>query len=344
MGLDGQVRGAVMIVYLATNTVNGMQYVGLTRRKSLKPRVAEHFAGARNSNKGSHKTIAHAIRVYGEDVFKFEVLDKTENLKTLSRAERYWIQKLNTRYPNGYNVKSGGCPTFKLAAGDLYEIDGKKYYGCGDLAEHFPVSVHNIRHRILRAGWTPRQAVEIDAPPAGIKKYNGKHHKLYSSGKTVCVNDKEFASVKAACKYYGIKENLYHSRKKQGWPLNEIFEIEKRDRPTGFGSRITVGGLSFPSVSKASKHFGIRAGCVTQRLSYGWTINEAFELEPRRACLNSIKIKGFSSISEAARATGINSSTISWRIRNGWTPEQAVGLEPVHGNNQNLRKANKWSS
>ena len=323
-----------MIVYLATNTVNGMQYVGLTRRKNLEPRVTEHFAKARNSRKGSHKTIAHAIRVYGQDAFKFEVLDRTENLKTLSRAEKYWIQKLNTKYPNGYNVKSGGCPTFKLAAGDLYEIDGKKYYGCGDLAEHFPVSVHNIRYRILRAGWTPRQAVELDAPPVDTKKHNGN---------LLLVNGKEFTSIKKACEHYGISDILYHSRKRQGWSLEEIFGIEKRDRPTGHGTKVIVGDLLFPSISKAAKHFGIRAGCVNQRLIAGWTILEALELEPRQPCFNSVKINGFSSISEAARATGINSSTISWRIRNGWTPEHAVGLEPVHGNNQNLRKSNKWS-
>ncbi len=327
-----------MIVYLATNTVNGMQYVGLTRRKTLEPRVTEHFAKARNSKKGSAKTIAHAIRVYGQDAFKFEILDKTENLKTLSRAERYWIKKLNTKYPNGYNVKSGGCPTFKLASGDLYEIDGKKYYGCGDLAEHFTVSVHNIRHRILRSGWTPRQAVEIDAPPANIKKYNGKHHATISIGKSICVMGKEFTSIKEACEHYGISDNLYHSRKKMGWSLEETFEIKKRDRPTSRGSEIIVGDLLFPSISKASKHFGIRAGCVTQRLSNGWTIAEAFGLEPRRPWSNSIKIKGFSSISEAARKTGINPQTVSWRVRNGWTPEQAVGIEPIHGNNQNLRK------
>ena len=333
-----------MIVYLATNTVNGMQYVGLTRRKTLEPRITEHFAKARNFKKGSYKTMAHAIRVYGQGAFKFEVLDRTENLKTLSRAEKYWIQKLNTKYPNGYNVKSGGCPTFKLAAGDLYEINGKKYYGCGDLAEHFPVSVHNIRHRILRAGWTPRQAVEIDAPPANIKKYNGKHHATLSVGKPIFVMGKKFTSIKEACEHYGISDNLYHSRKRQGWSSKEIFGIETRNRPTCRGTKIIVGDLLFASVSKAAKHFGLKGGCITQRLSKGWTILEAFELEPRQPRSNAIGVDKFKSLSEAAKKTGIKTSTISWRIKNGWTPEQAIGLEPIHGNNQNLRKSNKWET
>jgi hypothetical protein len=316
-----------MIVYLATNSVNGMQYVGLTRRKNIAPRIIEHFAKAKHSKKGSRKTIAHAIRIYGQNAFTFEILDRVENLKNLSRAEKYWINKLNTKYPNGYNVKSGGCPTFKLAAGDLYEIDGKKYYGCGDLAEHFPVSVHNIRHRILRAGWTVRQAVEIDAPPARL-----------SVGKPISVMGKDFASIKEACKHHGISDNIYFSRKRQGWSFEEIFGIKKRERPTNRGTKIIIGDLLFPSISKASKHFGIRAGCVTQRLAKGWSIEEAFGLEPRQSHPASIRIKEFNSISEAGEKTGISASTISWRIRNGWTLEQAVGLDPMHGNNQNLRK------
>ena len=72
-----------MLVYLATNKVNGMRYVGLTRRSTLAPRINEHFANARNSTKGSYKTIAHAIRVYGEDAFQFEILDRLKDLKSL---------------------------------------------------------------------------------------------------------------------------------------------------------------------------------------------------------------------------------------------------------------------
>ena len=324
-----------MIVYTATNTVNGMQYVGLTRRKSLGPRVAEHFATARNTIKGGERTLANAIRVFGEAAFKFEELARCQTLKELSRLERKWIAKLGTIWPGGYNVKKGGCPTFKLAAGDVYEICGVKYYGCGELAEHFPISIHNIRHRILRAGWTPEQAVELAPPPPPPRRRSG----LPPS--PVCVSmDVEgvhFSSIKDACDHYGIRDGLFHSRRRQGWTVEEALGISARQRPVREYRSITVDGLSFSSVKKAADHFGIRAGCVTQRLQNGWTIEEAFGLEKRRSHPNSVPVGPFPNLAEASQATGIAQATISWRTRNGWTPEEALGISPVHGNNQNLR-------
>ncbi len=320
-----------MIVYLATNKANGMQYVGLTRRSTLAPRINEHFANARNSTKGSYKTIAHAIRVYGEDAFQFEILDRLKDLKSLGRAERYWIQNLNTRHPNGYNVKKGGCPTFQLAAGDIYEIGGKKYYGCGDLAENFSVSVHNIRYRILRAGWTARQAVGLDQPPENHPHKNG-------CGNIINANGLTFKSIINACNHFGITPNMYHARKRYGWSDDEVFGISPRNKPySRTDTQILVSGKCFRSVSRAAEHYGLSKGCVIQRLRNGWTIDEAFGLTERDIRPNSKSFAGYKSIADAARQTGIGQSTISWRLKKGWSPQQALGITPMHGNNQTTR-------
>lgn len=320
-----------MLVYLATNKVNGMRYVGLTRRSTLAPRINEHFANARNSTKGGHKTIAHAIRVYGEDAFQFEILDRLKDLKSLGRAERYWIQNLNTRHPNGYNVKKGGCPTFQLAAGDIYEIDGKKYYGCGDLAENFPVSVHNIRYRILKAGWTTRQAVGLDQPPENNPYKNG-------CGNIINANGLTFKSIISACNHFGITPSMYHARKRYGWSDDEVFGISPRNRLYNrTDTQIVVSGKCFRSISKAAEHYGLSKGCVIQRLRSGWTTDEAFGLTERDIRPNSKSFAGYKSIADAARQTGIGQSTISWRLKKGWSPQQALGITPMHGNNQTTR-------
>jgi len=316
-----------MIVYLATNKVNGMQYVGITRRKKLAPRVAEHFAKARYTIKGSKKTITHAIREYGEDVFDFKIIDRADTLDKLDRAERYWIRKFKTLHPNGYNVKKGGCPTFDLAAGDVYEIDGVKYYGCGELAEHFPVSVHNIRHRLLRAGWTVRQSVDLDPPPKR-KKQNCK---------PVTVGGKTFGSVADACRHHNVIDTLYHARKRYGWSDEEALGIIDRVAPKRKGKTINVGDATFASISEAARHFGISTNCAKQRLCNGWPANETFGLSERNAQRNEKNIAGFRSLSDASRKTGLKQQTISWRMRNGWSPEQALGIVPVHGNNQTTR-------
>lgn len=319
-----------MLIYLATNTVNGMQYVGLTRRSNLQQRVAEHFAKARNTKKGSYKTLAHAIRVYGENAFNFKILDRLEDLKGLSRAERYWIQKLNTRYPNGYNVKKGGCPTFQLAVGDIYEIDGKKYYGCGDLAESFSVSVHNIRHRLLRSNWSVRQAVGLDKPP----------ERKPTVSSPISFGKNNFNSIREACDYFGVTANTYFSRKRYGWSDEEAFGVIPRSKPNNrTGTQIVVSGRNFCSISKAAEYYGLTPNCVIQRISNGWTTEQALGLSKREIKNHNSKMfAGFKSISEASRHTGIGASTISWRVKKGWTPEQALRITPIKGSNQTLRE------
>jgi len=116
LGADGSFWGCGMIVYLATNTVNGMQYVGLTRRTVLERRVFEHRSSSRRGA-GKENTLAHAMRTYGEDVFSFRVIQRVQSLEALSAAEKYWIREYNTNWPNGYNVKKGGCHTDPLTTG-----------------------------------------------------------------------------------------------------------------------------------------------------------------------------------------------------------------------------------
>ncbi|MBW4695322.1 MAG: GIY-YIG nuclease family protein [Lyngbya sp. HA4199-MV5] len=92
------------IIYLATNLVNGKQYVGLTTT-SLEVRWARHLEQvSRKEASFIHKEISE----FGEENFILEVIDQADNPKELREKEREWIQKLKTLTPNGYNVTMGG--------------------------------------------------------------------------------------------------------------------------------------------------------------------------------------------------------------------------------------------
>jgi hypothetical protein len=97
--------------------------------------------------------------------------------------------------------------------------------------------------------------------------------------------------------------------------------------------KITVSGVDYSTVRAAAKAHGLAHGNVTRRLNTGWTIEQAFELEPRpqRNAPNATKLvtgKGiFNSIRDAANAYGLLESTISNRLRLGWSDKQAVGDE-----------------
>ena len=64
-----------MLVYLATNSVNGMQYVGITSKK-LSDRKYGHLKMAKDG-KGSPVSIWEAIRKYGSEKFVFKTIEKT---------------------------------------------------------------------------------------------------------------------------------------------------------------------------------------------------------------------------------------------------------------------------
>jgi hypothetical protein len=93
-----------MLVYLVRNTVNGMDYVGQTT-KTPETRWRGHVAAARTGR--SDMRLLPAIREYGPDSFTIEVLQECDDQPSLNRAERAWIERLETLAPTGYNGSLG---------------------------------------------------------------------------------------------------------------------------------------------------------------------------------------------------------------------------------------------
>jgi group I intron endonuclease len=87
-------------IYVITNKVNGKQYVGQTIQA-----VAKRW---RQHQKGQCRVLAYAIRKYGKDAFDVAVLDEVQTQDELDTRERFWIKRLCTMVPNGYNLDIGG--------------------------------------------------------------------------------------------------------------------------------------------------------------------------------------------------------------------------------------------
>jgi hypothetical protein len=85
-----------MQVYIITNTLDGKIYIG---KDTL-------------SNKnymGSGVLIKRAIKKYGIEYFKKEIIYETDNYDDLSNSEKYWIEFYKSNDRNiGYNISKGG--------------------------------------------------------------------------------------------------------------------------------------------------------------------------------------------------------------------------------------------
>jgi group I intron endonuclease len=84
-----------MIIYKTINLINNKIYVGKLVSNN------EHYYG-------SGKLIQNAIKKYGIENFKKEILEECETKEQLSEREKFWIKKLNSIRPNGYNISAGG--------------------------------------------------------------------------------------------------------------------------------------------------------------------------------------------------------------------------------------------
>ena len=78
-----------MVIYLTTNLINGKKYIG---------------KDARNQQwyLGSGKYLKKAIKKYGKENFKKELLEECSSLEELSKAELKWLVNLNCKASTEY--------------------------------------------------------------------------------------------------------------------------------------------------------------------------------------------------------------------------------------------------
>jgi group I intron endonuclease len=81
-----------------------MKYVGQTTR-TLKQRKSSHLS---SSKKGSTYYLHRAIRKYGAENFKWEVIHNATSEEELNEKETYFIKEYNTNSQVGYNLTEGG--------------------------------------------------------------------------------------------------------------------------------------------------------------------------------------------------------------------------------------------
>lgn len=111
-------------VYLRTNTVNGKQYVGQTKDFDLREKQFKRI-----NQRYSNKILTEDRRKFGLDSFNVEILAEVETREEACKLEVKYIKELNTLYPNGYNVATGGEKDYKFQA-DIAKNRAKRGKEC----------------------------------------------------------------------------------------------------------------------------------------------------------------------------------------------------------------------
>jgi len=353
---DGQVRGCGMIVYLATNTVNGMQYVGATI--NFEKRVREHIRAAER-NKGVKGSLAEAIKKFGKDVFDFAKIDQAKSLQDLSKKEARWISKMKTIAPDGYNLSPGGYshepremrpikvggivyPSFAEAVRQLQPMPLQG--AAGGHPDDRPIGEKAVKERI-DSGWTIEQAFGVDTPPAyreGVKYTNNGGPRQGGNG--WLVDGKRFCSIQHIADHYGVLLYRTKARLQRGWTIEQAIGLEPRNHKNAMHIEVTVEGRTFPNIKAAADFYGVNESTARGRLGrLGWTPEEAFGVVEKKVFKKNhkpITIDGmtFETNVAAAKFYGLTASAWFMRLHSGYTPEQAAGLEPKPKNKHPLAK------
>ena len=111
LGLDGAADlKARCVIYLILCLANGKGYVGQTRRQ-LKNRRVEHRGGFKDPSdkkRNGDSALSAAFRKYGWNSFLYYVIEICLSSDELNSREPFWINKLETLAPTGYNLMTGG--------------------------------------------------------------------------------------------------------------------------------------------------------------------------------------------------------------------------------------------
>ena len=144
-------------IYMITNTVNGMIYIGQTKR-SIQRRWYDHVADSTKKNRNDfyyHCPLYEAIREYGADQFNICVIEDNVPDELLDDKERYYIDKYHSCVSDpeccGYNVMVGGRKNSKMSNYDIDAISSMHKSGetMIEIAERFGISrrtVYDILH------------------------------------------------------------------------------------------------------------------------------------------------------------------------------------------------------
>lgn len=90
-------------IYKITNTINDKIYIGYTTT-SIETRMRKH----KTDDIKSDTVLGRAIKKYGWDKFRWEILEECDDKERLLELEKYYIDKYSSHIPNGYNMTFGG--------------------------------------------------------------------------------------------------------------------------------------------------------------------------------------------------------------------------------------------
>lgn len=146
-----------MVIYKATNLLNGKVYVGQTVR-TLDERMREHL-------RHNETAFSKALKKYGIENFEINVIDKADTVEELNEKEIFWIKFFKAFGENGYNMCEGGGNTtgyhhtekskekMSIVKKTMYTGEGNPFYNKKHTAVSKAKMSNSRKGRIITPEW-----------------------------------------------------------------------------------------------------------------------------------------------------------------------------------------------
>ena len=203
------------LIYMYT-APNGKRYVGQTIR--LEKRKSQHETQSLNPNCASYECAFHrAIRKYGIDNFKFEILEINIPRECLDEREIYWINKMKSFGSGGYNMTMGGNGN----QGRIWSEDQRKHMSQIKKGQGIGKTISEEQKQKISKANKGKSHPRTEETKKKISEHNARAHRVpvmflnsgvyhgkeYFEGMT-------FDCVKACADYFGVKTNTMSNIKK----------------------------------------------------------------------------------------------------------------------------------
>ncbi|OHW63069.1 GIY-YIG catalytic domain protein [Andreesenia angusta] len=177
-------------IYITTNLIDGKKYIGQRKLSS----GWEYYLG-------SGKLIKRAIKKYGKENFKRDIIEYGASQEELNYLEIKWIEKYNAvNEDTFYNLADGGKSGNKLAS--MTESEKKAY------SQKLSSSIRNSKKH--------QEAL------SRIHKSEERNRKLSLLKKGVPLSEKGKASLKTEKRLKACRENAKKASKKNEVPVIQL--------------------------------------------------------------------------------------------------------------------------
>lgn len=155
-------------VYMTTNLINGMRYIG---QHSAKEFDKYYY--------GSEKLIKEALATYGYESFKCEVIEWCNTFEDLNEREIYWIDYYNADTSDDfYNIAYGGSNSKFALRGENHPFYNKKHKQ--ESIEKMKISKQGENNPMYGRNQSDETKQKIGEAQLGQKNHMyGKHEEAY---------------------------------------------------------------------------------------------------------------------------------------------------------------------